>query len=147
MLDDGRGGDESRCAVRLREIAFQSRVQKTAQRRLERALSSRTRPSAQAKDLQLSELVDLHRRQDTKDMSGWRGPATVAGLDNILSRQATVRWQGRLIDCRIQDVRRHLAFWTFMTAPSAPIDIIRKYVNSMVDATITAAWVFGPAGW
>eukprot|EP00972_Heterocapsa_arctica_P110362 16248277-Heterocapsa_arctica.AAC.1 len=62
-------------------------VQKTAQRRMERSLSSRTRPSAPAKDLQLSELVDLHSKQDTKDISGWRGPATVAGLDNILSGQ------------------------------------------------------------
>eukprot|EP00972_Heterocapsa_arctica_P113290 16436331-Heterocapsa_arctica.AAC.1 len=80
-------------------------VQKTAQQRLDGALSSRTGPSAQAQYLQLSELVDLHRKQDTKDMSGWRGPATVAGLDNSLSGQVTVtvRWQGRLIYCRIQD--------------------------------------------
>eukprot|EP00972_Heterocapsa_arctica_P097034 14315608-Heterocapsa_arctica.AAC.1 len=89
MLDDGRGGDESRNTVRLREIALQSMVQQTAQRRLERVLSSRTRPSAQARDLQLSELVDPHRKRDTKDMSGWRGPAKVAGLDNILSGQMT----------------------------------------------------------
>ena len=107
QLDDGSGGlpGHSRHHMRVREIATQSMVQQTAQLRLERAMSSRTRLAAEQLELQPGDLVDFWRRPATKDESGWRGPAavTVAPRPPI-----TVRWQGRSYDVRLQDLRRAL---------------------------------------
>ena len=79
QLDDMSGGvlGLSRHHHRVRELAIAAMVQETAQLRLERALTSKTRVAAEQLDLQPGDLVDFWRKPATKDESGWRGPATV----------------------------------------------------------------------
>ena len=61
QLDDASGGlpGHSRSHMRVREVAVQSMVQQTAQLRLERALSSRTRLAAEQLELQPLSLIHI----------------------------------------------------------------------------------------
>ena len=85
-------------------------VQETAQQRIERALESKTRVAGEQLALEQGDLVDFWRKPATKDESGWRGPARVIeppGRNTDASTPAaTVRWQGRDLQVRTQDVRR-----------------------------------------
>ena len=73
-------------------------------------------------DLQLGDLVDFWRKPATKDESGWRGPATLveprAEGSLPTGSAASVRWQGRTLQVRTQDLRRALVYLAFMMFPS-----------------------------
>ena len=61
-------------------MAIAAMVQETAQMRLQRALSSKTRVAGEQLELQKGDLVDFWRKPATKDESGWRGPAWVVDV-------------------------------------------------------------------
>ena len=87
----------SRHAARLRELSVITILEKTAQERLERANRTKTRPSGELLELQIGDQVDGYRKPTTKDLTGWRGPMTVTGLEDCrrsgdhrdLARQAS----------------------------------------------------------
>ena len=76
-----------------------------------RALDSKTRPSIELQELKIHDQVDFFRPPDTKDESGWKGPAE---LIEILDGAATIRWQRQHLRVRAQDLRRSLAFIYFV---------------------------------
>ena len=85
--------------------------------RLERALNSKTRLAVEQLELQPGDLVDFWRKPATKDESGWRGPARVVELgdkDGDESSATTVKWQGRSLPVRTQDLRRALVYLVFL---------------------------------
>ena len=96
--------------MRLREIAIQTMVDLTAKQRLERALATKTRVPGEALELKTGDQVEFFRRAPTKDESGWRGPATYLDQDG---GQHSIRWQGRHLSARTQDLRRALAYLGF----------------------------------
>ena len=105
-----------RCAQRLREVAVQAIIQQTAYERAQRALSTRSVPAGELLGLKIGDLIDFHRNQPTKDISGWSGPAKVIDVTEIGHGTITVRYASRPFECRLQDVRRHLAFLVFLAA-------------------------------
>ena len=105
--DEGGVAGISRNHLRLREIAIQTMVDLTAKQRLDRALASKTRTPGEAKDLKQGDRIEFFRRGSTKDESGWRGPATYLDQDG---GQHSIRWQGRHLSVRTQDLRRALTY-------------------------------------
>ena len=92
MASDQTGGENSRHATRLRELAIQQMVEGTARERIKRAEATQSRPSGEMLDLQPGDLVDIHRTPKTKDSIGWRGPATVLSTLNVPNGFVDVQW-------------------------------------------------------
>ena len=68
---------------RLRQIAIQAMVQSTAEERARRADTSKTRRSGELLELAAGDLVEFWRRSPSKDVSSWRGPATVVDITSL----------------------------------------------------------------
>jgi len=58
-------------------------VDGTAQARLQRATKTKAIPPGQRLDLKVGEEVDFYRKPDSKDASGWMGPAKVTDLTRL----------------------------------------------------------------
>ena len=140
VLDDHSGGvaGHSRDHHRVREMALAAMVQESAQMRLERALNSKTRLAVEQLELQPGDLVDFWRKPATKDESGWRGPARVVELgnkDGDESSATTVKWQGRSLQVRTQDLRRALVYLVHLAFPTIgtedPRDLVVTFAESL----------------
>ena len=106
---------DDRDEARLRELAVQSMVDATAKARMQRANKSKTRPAGDLQGLAVEDLVELYRPPPTKDVSGWHGPVTVTDLVAPNHGIIRIRWQGRSMTCRTQDVRQDLLYPVFVT--------------------------------
>ena len=129
--------------VRLRTLAVQSMMQAAAEDRIRRANSTKTRVSGELKDLQTGDLVDIYRPTLSKDVPRWNGPATVVDLTSLRDGIIGVRWQGRNIQMRVQDVRRALAFAyapIFFGGGSSPIEVLRRAAESF-DGVMRVGWI------
>ena len=147
QLVDDEGGlpGISRNHLRMREVAIQIMVDLTAKQRLDRALASKTRVTGEAKEFKQGDQVEFFRRAVTKDESGWRGPATYLDQDG---GQHSIRWQGRHLSVRTQDVRRALAYVSFLTQdefdwPSgvSPLGMLVSFVESLRGECIRLGWL------
>lgn len=129
-------------SFRLRMIAVNSMIQATALAKAQRAENSKTRISGELLELKPGDLIDFFRPPSSKDVSGWMGPATVADTTPISQGIIAVRWQGRTIDCRIQDIRRSLVFASFLSVNSgeSPVTILRLAVEHCRDSCIRLGW-------
>eukprot|EP00974_Lingulodinium_polyedra_P100651 9749720-Lingulodinium_polyedra.AAC.1 len=58
-------------------------VEGTARDRIKRALHTRTQAHGEAMELSVCDLVDFYRPPASKDVPGWKGPATVTDVSNI----------------------------------------------------------------
>ena len=85
-------------------------VEGTAKARLGRALNTRTLPAGERDNYTVGEEVDYFRPANTKDASGWIGPATIADVSRIQRGIITVRHLNNLLEIRLGDLRRHLHF-------------------------------------
>ena len=103
------GIDDDRDASRMRELAVQSIVEATAQQRASLAERTKTRPAGELLELQTGDLVEFYRPPLTKDVSGWRGPATVTDVTSLSDGIMSIRWQGRVLSCRVQDNRNQFS--------------------------------------
>ena len=146
MLDDAGTGipGVSRHHHRVREIVVQEMVGVTAKDRAERANRSRTRPAIQMQELQPGDLVDFHRPPDTKDDSGWRGPAKVLSIEDD---HANVQWQQRPLQVRAADLRRALVYmlfyWFFAgeNRCNSPSALLISFADGLNDKVIRVGWV------
>ena len=117
--------------------------------RLERALSSKTRLAVEQLELQPGDLVDFWRKPATKDESGWRGPARVVELgdkDGDESSATLVKWQGRTLLVRTQDLRRALVYLVHLAFPTAGVQDPRELVVTFAEGLqrgqqIRVGWV------
>lgn len=94
---------------RVREIAAASIIEAIAKHRLERADRHKTHPAMQLSEYEDGQLVHIWYEPNTKDSSGWRGPAQIASVQAD-DGQVTVRFQGRTLDRRNQEVRVHIPY-------------------------------------
>ena len=109
LAEDGSGiAGISKHIHRLREVAVASMVAGTARNRLEIAEDSKTRPFGEGLELQIGDLVDFWRQPPNRDVSGWQGPSEVCDLGRTHEGTVSSRWQGRVMDHRVGDVRRSL---------------------------------------
>ena len=83
----------------------------------------------------------------TKDQSGWRGPASAleVGPPPIL------KWQGRTVQVRTQDIRRALVCAVFLAQPTpdaaTPLDILRSFADGLENQVVRLGWLRADAGW
>ena len=106
VIDDSSDPGSIPHTQRLREISEQQTLEGTAAAKVQRALDSKTRVSAQQHDYKIGDLVDYNRRQSNKDTTSWRGPAKVVDASKTEQGIITIRHQREMpIECRIQDVR------------------------------------------
>ena len=148
QLVDDEGGIPglSRGHHRLREIAIQTMVDLTARQRLDRALESKTRKPGEALELRSGDQVEFFRRAVSKDESGWRGPATYLDQDG---GQHSIRWQGRHLTVRTQDIRRALAYLCFLAADdrtwirgTSPTKLLVSFVDGLRSEQIRVGWLY-----
>ena len=67
----------------LCEVAVQAMIEGSARERIQRALNTRTTMAVEKLDLKIGGEVDFYREPNTKNVSGWLGPATVVDLSKI----------------------------------------------------------------
>ena len=101
---------DDRDADRLRHLALQSMLQATAEAKARRADQTKTRRSGELLRLEPGDVVEFWRKASTKDIEAWHGPAVVADVTSLRDGQISVRWQGRVLTCRLQDIRRALVY-------------------------------------
>ena len=143
------GTEDDRDPARLREIAVQAMVEATAAQRASIAANSKTRPAGQLMGLQTGDLVEFHRPAVTKDVSGWKGPAVVTDVTTIDQGTISIRWQSRVLICRVQDIRRALVYWAFLTERPAksPIEEVFRFTQHLHDDVVRFGWINQPPHW
>jgi len=127
-LDDTSGGNTSRYVHRIRELSLATVIRGNAEERLRRADSTRTRPAGQLLDLAQGDKVDFYRNPPNKDLAGWRGPGEVESLRRLDEGIIDVRWQGRILPCRVPDVRRSVIWLTFLVHPGRGDEVQYQYI-------------------
>ncbi|CAE7152098.1 unnamed protein product [Symbiodinium pilosum] len=134
---------------RLRHAAIQSMVQASAHDRVVRANASRARPAGELLGIEVGDLVEFFRKPSTKDTSGWHGPATVVDTTSMRDGQLGLRWQGRHITCRLQDIRRALTYTCLlMTARSdSPTTIVQQAAEQHVGVVVRLGWFQSESRW
>ena len=145
-IDDSTGS-LSRHATRLREISLQAMVEGTAQDRLRRAAASSTRTSGELLNLKAGDSVDVFRSPANKDSTGWRGPATVMGTQNITDGYVDVKWGGRAMSVRVADMRRSLVYVSLLDNDLPQLRVLIDHLQTLHNTMQTLACVHGPTGW
>ena len=140
---------EEEDSFRLRMIAVQSMIEATARAKAQRAERSNTRVSGELLDLKVGDLVEFYRPPNNKDISGWMGPAIVADVTPLSQGIIAVRWQGRTLDCRVQEVRRALVYMSFLAVESSenPVTIMRLSVESCYGNCVRVGWFQQHGAW
>ena len=135
ITDDTEAHATAQHTHRLRKIAVQCIAEASAQDRLKRASHTTTKPAAEEFEYKLGEQVEYFRPPLSKDATGWRGPATVCDLSCLEHGRIGIRTRSdNVLTCRIQDVRRCLAFMADMQAPlSSPAGQAQQVLQEFVD--------------
>ena len=139
----------ARDADRLRGKALSAILQATAESKTQRAMKSKSRLSGELLELSPGDQVEFFRSPSTKDLSGWAGPATVVDLLQLDQGQIGVRFQGRYILCRVQDIRRALLFVTFLSDEphNTPSGLIRATAESLDRQVLRLGWFKQQGTW
>ena len=148
-IEDGKGGvaGASRHAIRVREIALEAMLASHAKARMQRAENSNSRPAGELLSLVPGDSVDVYRSPAQKDLSGWRGPCEVISTRSMANGVIDIRWSGRTLTARVQDIRR-TSIYCFLTEDGEPpIEVLRTHVMAMSHGIQTLAWVVNERGW
>ena len=137
----------SRHAVRLRELALSSMIEATAQARMRMAENSNTRLAGELSGLVEGDQVDVYRRPGKKDLSGWRGPAEILSMRRVPEGIIDLRWGGRTMTARVQDVRKHFLMIFLLEEFDQPFLCLTQFLMKMNHGSATLAWVSTPEGW
>ena len=119
-------------------------IERTAVMRIESAQRSETRTAVESMELAIGDEVDFHRPMGTKDEPGWRGPAT---LTEITDGQAVVKMQGRFHRVRAAELRRSLAYFTFLMYPTtdwsrrSPVETLIAFAESTHRESVRLGWI------
>ncbi len=104
-------------------------------------------------DLHPGEQIDFYRKEQQKDVPGWRGPATVTDLSRIDEGNIQFDFQGRSMSARVSDVRRALVHLIFLAAASrgprsSPWDVVVQAIALMMPMSwMTLGWELRAGGW
>ena len=109
---------------RMREIAVNAIVECSAQDRINRALNTPARAPAEAHAYAPGYSVGLYRHgAGDKHVSGWLGRAALIDVSELSHEQATVKWQGRHPNVRLQDLGPHLALFVFLVCGTGTLHL------------------------
>ena len=133
---------QDRDADRLRSKAISAMIQATASSKLERASKHKSRVTGELLELSPGEQVDYWRQPATKDHSGWLGPASVVDVSTIPQGHVSIRFQGRVMLCRVQDIRRSLMYPALMSQEplNTPVGVIRHAAESLNRQVVRLGW-------
>ena len=107
-------------AAKIRELAVQTITEQTARERLRVAAKTPTRVTGDELGLKVGDEVEYYREPTHKDLSGWRGPATVVDLTRLEHGRVGIRTStDQVLNCRTQDVRHRLAYLAEFEAPKS----------------------------
>ena len=107
-------------AAKIRELAVQTITEQTARERLRVAARTPTRLTGDELGLKVDDEVEYCREPTHKDLSGWRGPATVVDLTRLEHGRVGIRTStDQVLNCRKQDVRHRLAYLAEFEAPKS----------------------------
>ena len=127
---------------RLREVAVQAMIEGSARARLGRSTNTRTTMAAQQLDLKVGEEVDFYRTPNSKDASGWYGPAEVVDVSRTIRGIVSLKWQSRIMEVQLQNVRRHLHFLALLASPACqpqhyttPWEVLTAAVDKLTPGT------------
>ena len=140
-------GITDRDAARIRQLAVNSMLQATADQKTRLADRSKTRRAGELLELRIGDLVDFYRKPMTKDITGWHGPAEVVSLSSLQDGLLYIKWQGRVLAARIQDVRSAMIFATFLMRVSEPIRTFRAEVESQCGHALRLGWMRQGGNW
>eukprot|EP00435_Cladocopium_sp_Y103_P051132 s594_g15.t1 len=140
-------GVSDRDAYTIRRLAISSMIQATADTKTRIAEASKTRRSGELLDLKLGDLVEFYRKPMNKDTVGWHGPAEVVNLTSLQDGLLHVKWQGRIIAVRVQDVRTAMIYLTFLMRPSGPIRTFKAEVESQTSGAVRLGWMRQGQNW
>ncbi len=102
-------------------------VEGSARARLGRAMNTRTTPSSQNLNLSVGDEVDFFRAQNSKDVSGWFGPAEVVDVSRASRGIISIKHHSHIMEVQTQQIRRHLHFLTFLST-----DVLHSEVHHNV---------------
>ena len=127
---------------RLRELAISSMVEATARERARRAELSNTRPAAELEEYNIGDVVEVYRRGVSKDEACWHGPCQITDTSSMSSGVLSVKFQGRVLLCRLQDVRRALVYWSFLQLPrfNSPLTIMAMLTEQLRGKVLRLGW-------
>ena len=140
---------EARNSEQVRSKAVAAMLQATAAEKANRASVSKTRTTGELLQLQVGDQVDFYRQPATKDLSGWLGPATVVDLTQLSEGQVHVRFQGKIMACRVQDVRRAMIFLSllYVEPSTSPVDVIKQTAESFQSRVVRLGWFKQLGSW
>ena len=141
MSEESGENITDRESSRLRQIAISTMIQATAEQKAKIASQTKTRRAGELLELDLNDMVDFYRKPMTKDGHGWIGPAEVVNLTSMKDGMIHVKWQGRIIAVRIQDVRRSLMFPVFLTKPTGPVRVFKEEVENHIGLMTRVGWI------
>ena len=114
MDSPARTETQCRQAARVREVSATCLIEANARAIVERADRSKTRGCVELSDHKPGDRVDLWFEPKNKDQRGWRGPGAIASI-NAEDGNFSIRFQGRTLDRRNQEVRPHIDYLVFAT--------------------------------
>ena len=83
--------------------------------RLQRGDKRNQVASIERSEHQPGDLVDIWYDPPNKDTPGWRGPAQISSVQ-IDEGNVTVRFQGKTLDRRYQEVRAHVPYLVYLSS-------------------------------
>ena len=117
--------------------------------RIERTLKAKSRVPGQDRDYKNGDLVDVFRAPPNKDMDGWRGLAKIvdASPETLSDSIVHVCWGGRVLICKLQDIRQQIAFWTmfFLTFPSE-WNVVKAFFKTIGRNISHVGWLLSGQG-
>ena len=140
---------DDRDSDRLRHLSLRCMLQASAEQKARRAAQTKTRRAGELLELEPGDLVEFYRKASSKDIECWSGPATVVDITSIRDGLISIRWQGRVISCRIQDVRRALTYVTLLSANrhDSPVSVLQNAAESHVGIIIRLGWFQQGGSW
>ena len=106
-------------------------VEGTARDKLTRAINTRTLQSGEQQELQVGDQVEYWRKQGSKDVTCWLGPATVTDVSQLDRGVIKVKDKGQEMVCRSGDVRPILEFLIFQLVCEMAHNIFQLSKNNM----------------
>ena len=130
-----------RDAARVRHLAIGCMIQATADQKARTADGTKTRRAGQLLEMRTGDLVEFFRKPISKDSSGWHGPAQMVDLSSLSDGIIHIKWQGRVLSARVQDIRSAMTFATFLMQPTNPIRLFRAEVEAHQGHLMRIGWI------
>ena len=98
--------------------------------------------------------IDFYRKPANRDISGWQGPSSVCGIGRIPEGVVSSRWQGKVLNHRMGDVRRSLVLAVlFMevfygeSGLEESVMYLLRFVERLEETFIHLGYILTAEGW